>query len=254
MHATETVPIAPVAPAEITMTRAGMQRGATLALPFCISSVAYGLAFGLLAVGVGFSTLEAILMSALVFSGTAQVAVVQAWSGQPSLLVVLVTVLVANLRYILIGAALRPWLAPLGTLKATFALLPLVDGSYALSSRARAAGDQDAGLLVGSAMISYTGWVAGTGLGTVAGQIIPNPRAWGLDFIIVGFCAASAALLLRTRGDVLPAVAAAAAVILCEHFAPGPWTVVAAGLAGAVVAAILYRPSAPPTATARVPA
>jgi predicted branched-subunit amino acid permease len=243
-----------VTKSEITMSRAGMQRGATLALPFCISSVAYGLAFGLLAVGVGLSTLEAVAMSALVFSGTAQVAVVQAWSGQPSLLVVLITVLVANLRYILIGAALRSWLAPLGSLKATLALLPLVDGSYALSSRARAAGDQDAGLLVGSAMISYTGWVVGTGLGTVAGQIIPNPRAWGLDFIIVGFCAASAALLLRTRSDILPAVAAVAAVILCEHFAPGPWTVVAAGLAGAVVAAALYRPAATPAATERNPA
>jgi predicted branched-subunit amino acid permease len=193
-------------------------------------------------------------MSALVFSGTAQVAVVQAWSGQPSLLVVLITVLVANLRYILIGAALRSWLAPLGPLKATLALLPLVDGSYALSSRARADGDQDAGLLVGSAMISYTGWVVGTGLGTVAGQIIPNPRAWGLDFIIVGFCAASAALLLRSRSDILPAVAAVAAVILCEHFAPGPWTVVAAGLSGVVVAAALYRPAATPAVTERKPA
>jgi predicted branched-subunit amino acid permease len=244
MLPTETAPAATTPSPASTMTGAGIQRGAMLAMPFCISSVAYGLAFGLLAVGVGLSALEAVAMSALVFSGTAQVAVLQAWSSQPSLLVVLITVLVANLRYILISAALRSWLAPLGTLKATFALLPLVDGSYALSSRARADGDQDAGLLVGSAMISYTGWVIGTALGTVAGQLIPNPRAWGLDFIIVGFCAASAALLLRTRSDVLPAIAALAAVILCEMFAPGPWTVVAAGLAGASVAAVLYQPSA----------
>jgi predicted branched-subunit amino acid permease len=224
-----------------TMTRAGFRRGAVLALPFCVSSVVYGLAFGLLATGVGLSTIEAVAMSALVFSGTAQVAVVQAWGGQPSLLVVFVTVLVANIRYVLVGAALRPWLAPLGTLRASLALLPLVDASFAMASRARADGDNDAGLLVGSAMISYTGWVVGTGLGTLAGQVIPNPRVWGLDFIIVAFCAASAALLVRTRGDIWPALAAIAAVVTCEYYAPGPWTVVAAGLAGAGVGAALYR-------------
>jgi hypothetical protein len=44
------------------------------------------------------------------------------------------------------------------------------------------------------------------------------------------------------------------AVILCEHFAPGPWTVVAAGLAGAIVAAVLHRPPVPLNANAREPA
>ncbi len=231
---------APIPAAEPAMTVAGVRRGARMALPFCASSVVYGLAFGLLAAGVGLSTAEAVAMSALVFSGTAQVAVIQAWSAQLSVLAVFVTVLVANVRYILMGAALRSWLAPLGAFKSSLALLPLVDGSFALATRARAGGDQDAGLLVGSGLISYGGWIVGTGLGTVAGQIIPNPRAWGLDFIVVGFCATSAALLVRQRSDIWPALAALAAVGLCERFAPGPWTVVVAGLAGAFTAAALY--------------
>lgn len=225
---------------ESAMTMAGVRRGAVLAFPICASSLVYGLAFGLLAAGVGLSTAEAVAMSALVFSGTAQVAVLQAWSGQLSMLAVFVTVLVANMRYVLMGAALRPWLAPLGPLKASLALMPMVDGSFALASRARADGDQDAGLLVGSGLISYGGWIAGTALGTFAGQIIPNPRALGLDFIIVAFCAASAALLVRRRSDIWPALAALMAVGACEQIAPGPWTVAVAGLVGAVTAAALY--------------
>ncbi len=235
------------------MTLGGVGRGATMALPFCASSIVYGLAFGLMAAGVGLSTVEAVAMSALIFSGSAQVAVVQTWGGQPSLLAVFVMVVVANVRYVLMGAALRSWLAPLGTLKASLALLPLVDGSFALASRARAGGDTDAGLLVGSAMISYSGWVFGTGFGTVAGQLIPNPKVWGLDFIIVAFCAASAALLVRSRSDVWPALAAIAAVAVCERFAPGPWTVVAAGLAGAVVAAALHQNPAQSTVSEPAP-
>lgn len=236
--------IPPPTPERVTLTIGGIRRGAKATLPLCLSSLVYGIAFGLLAQGMGLSTAETVAMSALVFSGTAQVAVLQAGSGHPSLLVAFVTVVVANARYILMSAVLRPLLAPLGTLKATLALLPLVDSSFALATRARAKGDNDAGLFVGSALISYTGWVVGSGLGTVAGTIIPNPKAWGLDFIIVAFCAAAATMMVRGRGDLPPLFAAVLAVIACEWATPGPWTVVVAGLAGAIVGALRYRPPA----------
>jgi predicted branched-subunit amino acid permease len=239
MTPTDIPPSAPV-----TLTLQGVRRGALVALPFCASSVIYGLAFGLLAAGVGLSTAEAVAMSVLVFSGSAQVAVVQAWSNQTSLLLVFVTVFVANVRYVLMGAALRSSLAPLGFMKASLALLPLVDGSFALGFRARARGDYDAGVMVGSGFISYLGWVIGTGFGAAASRLIANPRALGLDFIIVAFCAASATALLRGRADFWPVLAAVAAVVVCEYFALGPITVIVGGLVGAVCAALLYVPPA----------
>ncbi len=241
-----TSPVAPPASSEaarsVTFTAAGLRRGAHLSLPFCVSSIVYGVAFGLLATGVGVSKLAAVLMSATVFSGSAQVAVLQAWSEHPALLTVFITVLVANVRYVLMGAALRAWLAPLGPLKTTLILLPLVDGSFALAFRERERGDHDAGVLLGSSLVSFTGWVVGTAIGTTASQWIADPRAIGLDFIIVAFCAASAAMMLRARADLWPALAAALAVIGCERWAPGPWTIVVAALAAAIVGAVRYRP------------
>ena len=224
----------------VTMTHSGLIRGFRLSLPFCASSIIYGIAFGLLATGVGLSNLEAVLMSVLVFSGSAQVVVLQAWATNPSLFTVFVAVMVANIRYLLMGAALRSWLAPLGAFKSTLILLPLVDGSFAVSFRERARGDHDAGVLLGSSLVSYGGWVIGTAIGTRAGHLIANPRGIGLDFIIVAFCAASAATLLRRRADIWPAAAAVFAVIACEQFAPGPWTVVAAAVAAAIVGAVRY--------------
>jgi predicted branched-subunit amino acid permease len=236
---------APVAAPSVTFTAAGLRRGAHLSLPFCVSSIVYGVAFGLLATGVGVSKLAAVLMSATVFSGSAQIAVLQSWTEHPALLTVFVTVLVANVRYVLMGAALRAWLAPLGLVKTTLILLPLVDGSFALAFRERERGDHDAGVLLGSSLVSFTGWVVGTAIGVSAGQWIADPRAIGLDFIIVGFCAASAAMMLRARADVWPALAAALAVISCERWAPGPWTIVVAALAAAVVGAVRYRAPVP---------
>ena len=231
----------PTSSAAATFTAAGLVRGLRMSLPFFGSSVVYGVAFGLLAAGLGLSTLEAAAMSALVFSGSAQIAVLQAWTTGPTLLAVFITVIVANIRYILMGAALRPWLAPLGTLKAWLALLPLVDGTFALVQSARARGDHDAGLMIGTGLVALIGWTAGTAFGTLAGQLIANPRAIGLDFIIVAFCAASATVLFRGRSDLWPALTAVAAVVLCETFAPGPWTVAVAGIAAAIAAAILYE-------------
>lgn len=213
--------------------------------PFFASSVLYGMAFGLLAHDMGVTAVEAVVMSLLVFSGSAQIAVLQAWASGPSALAVFVSVMVANLRYVLMGATLRSWLAPLGGAKASLALLPLVDSSYAIALRARRNGDNDAGILIASGFASYAGWAAGTALGAGAGQLFANPKAIALDFVIVAFCGASAAMMAQGLKDHLPVLVAAAAVVLCERLAPGPWTIVVASLAAALTAALRYQQPAP---------
>ena len=99
---------------DVSLTLAGLARSASIGLPFMASPVLYGLAFGLLASEQRLSAIEAGAMSLAVFSGSAQVAVLQSWAAHPGLLAVIVTVLVADVRYVLMGAALRSWLAPLG--------------------------------------------------------------------------------------------------------------------------------------------
>ncbi len=227
---------------------AGMRRGARLALPFGASSLIYGLAFGLLASQAGLSVVDATAMSALVFSGTAQVAVLQNWThaATTDLIALFVTVLIVNVRYVLMGAALRPWLGRFGSVKSTLALLPLVDGSFAIATRERANGDEDAGVLVGASLMSYAGWVIATAAGFFIGQLVPAPRAIGLDFVVIAFCAASAAMMLTRHLDYWPVAAAIALVVAGEILAPGPWVVVGAGLAAAFVAAVRFSDSPPP--------
>lgn len=225
----------------VTLTRAGVLAGTRMALPFMVSSIIYGIAFGLMAQAVGLSNLEATLMSALVFSGTAQVAVLQAWAMTTSLAAPFLIVLVANVRYILMGAALRPWL---GTLKARQVAAPLfflVDGGFALAMRSRAAGNPDAGVLLGACVCSFCGWVVGTALGGFTGQLITNPRSIGLDFVVISFCAAAATMIARGVKDFVPPLVAAIAIVALDRFYPGPWAVVAGGVAAAIVGALRYR-------------
>src|SRR3546814_18833891 len=81
-------------------------------------------------------------MSAAVYSGSAQIAALQAWSSAPLLLPLAATILVMNARYILYGAALRPWLGGLGAHQVYPTLYFLGDGNWALSMKEHAEGDR----------------------------------------------------------------------------------------------------------------
>jgi predicted branched-subunit amino acid permease len=223
------------------LTWSGVVEGMRLALPFGASSVLYGLGFGVLAAQVGLSVIAAMVMSATVFSGTAQIAVLQVWSSTQAVVALFAIVMVVNSRYILMSAACRPWLSQISHWKAVAALLLLVDGSFAIGMRERARGEQDAGVLLGAGLISYAGWVVGTGLGYSVGALLPDPRVLALDFMVIAFCASAAALMWKPGLDVWPPVLAAIAACAVQWFVPGAWAVVAAGVTGALVAAMRYR-------------
>jgi predicted branched-subunit amino acid permease len=234
-----------MAPDAPTLSLAGIGRGIRTGLPLGGSGFVYGIAFGTLAAATGLSAFDSLLMSALVFSGTAQIAVLQVWHTHPGLLPAALLVLVANIRYVLMGASLRPWLGQLSTWRSTIALVFMVDGAYAIGTRAHSQGDNDAGGMLGASLASYIGWVIATGLGFMSSRLITDPKAIGLDFVIIAFCVAAAALMVRGQRDYWPAIAACAVIVAVDRWAPGPWTVVAAGLAAAAVAGLRYRAPQP---------
>lgn len=234
---------------EPRITRTGVVDGARRGLPLLASGFVYGLAFGSLAASMGLSLVEATLMSILVFSGTAQIAVVLIWPSQPGLLPAALIVLIANIRYALMSASLRPWLDQVSPWRVYPLLTFMVDSAYALGLRSRAEGNQDAGIIMGSGLASFTGWVISTAIGFVSGQLFANPKAIGLDFVVIAFCLAAAtsmARLVRTPRGFVPALVAGAVIIVVDRLLPGPWTVVAAGLAAAITGAVLYDPETDP--------
>ncbi|GAY78142.1 branched-chain amino acid transport protein AzlC [Sporolactobacillus inulinus] len=82
------------------------------ALPLAIAIAAYGVSYGVLATQVNFNVLTAVLMSVLVFSGSAQLVAVAMLAGGAGIASVLLTVVLLNLRNLLYGAALAEGLAP----------------------------------------------------------------------------------------------------------------------------------------------
>jgi predicted branched-subunit amino acid permease len=188
----------------------------------------------------GLSALEASLMSLFVYSGTAQAATVGGFASAAGILAAMATVLMLNARYLLYGASLRPWLGQVRPVQAYATLYFLGDANWAMATKAHADGENDAAFIFGSGVSMFLPWVAGTALGALAGNWIADPRMLGVDFLLVAFCAAMALDLLKTRADIAPALAAVAVAAALDRFAPSGWTLVAAGLAGALAAWLRY--------------
>lgn len=208
---------------------------------------AYGVAFGLLAREAGLSALEALAMSGLVYSGSAQLAAVGALREQglgrvgPAALAA--TILVLNARYLLYGAALHPWLGAAAPARACGALFMLGDGNWLLAMKAHADGERDGGFVLGSGLAMFAAWLAGTLAGAGAGALLPDPASLGLDLLLVAFAAAMATDMVRSRTDLATVALAAAVALAVTELAGGGWAVVAAGLAAAALAA-LWEPAA----------
>jgi branched chain amino acid efflux pump len=214
----------------------GLKRGYVAAQPLAFGVFIYGVTFGLLARTAGLSVAEATLMSATVYSGSAQTATVSGIAAGAGIGASVVTILMLNARYLLYGAALRPWLGQASAAQAYSSLYFLGDSNWVLAMKAHAGGETDAAFVFGSGVAMFVPWIGGTLLGSLANEWVADPRVLGLDFLLVAFCMAMGTGLVKARHDLLPLAVAVVAAVVVDRFAPGGWTIIAAGLAGAVTA------------------
>ena len=209
--------------------------------PLAAAALVGGLAFGILAHEAGMSAIEALLMSMAVYSASAQLAAVAImqeatiWT-EASLWVVATTIFIVNARYLMYGATLRPWLGTASPAQAYSTLYVLGDANWVMSNRAHADGEQDTGFIMGSGLVMFIGWISGTFAGSIAGALIANPAALGLDFPLIAYAAAAAIIMFRGRADILTIVVAAAASLAVSRLVSGGWPIIASGLTGAGVA------------------
>lgn len=228
-------------PASFTM--AGVRFGVIKMLPLTVGSLAYGLVFGVLAGNVGLSATEATIMSGMVFTGAGQVAAMDLWTMPPPLLTIWLTTALVSLRYLVLGAALRPWLGQLRPVQAYGTLAVLIDQGWAMGLLEYRAGRRDAGYLLGGGLAMLVAWVIGTVGGFLLGNLAPDPAAWSLDFAATAIFVALIAGIWRGKSDALPWLAAALVAIAAHHVLAGPWYVPLGAAAGVLMGQIMERSS-----------
>lgn len=216
--------------------------GARACLPVAISIAAYGLVWGVLARGAGLSVLEVVMMSLLVFAGSAQFVALDLWTATPASLPIgalVLAALIINLRYLLLTATLRPLYPDKGLWRGALSMYLVTDENWAMTVAAMARGQGSVAFLMGGGVLAGISWISTNLIGYGLGSAIDDPTRWGLDF---AFTATFLALLLgmwKGRGDLVPWLVAALAAILTSRLVDGSWHILVGGVVGSLVGAFL---------------
>jgi branched chain amino acid efflux pump len=224
------------------------RKGIRAGLPFAIAGSVVAMSFGVVAQGAGLSAGAAIAMSAIVFAGSAQFTAVAILSQGGTVAAAVLGAALVNSRFLPMGVALGPSL-PGGPLRRAAQGQTVVDASWAIASRGD--GTFDRWLLFGSSAIQYLGWVGGTIVGALGGNVLGDPDKVGLDAVYPAFFLA---LLIEEVGDrrsKLVAVLGGLIALALVPIAPGGVPVLAASLAALVGLHSSARAAAAATAEAR---
>ncbi len=193
--------------------------GLRLGIPFGIVAFVLSLSFGVLARQAGFSALQAIVTSALVFAGSAQFAALSIVAGGGGVAAALSAATLMNGRFLAMGIALAPSL-PGGPLARAAQGQAVVDASWALANRGD--GTFDRWLLFGTTVPQYVAWVSGTVIGALAGDVLGDTERLGLDAVYPSvFLALLVAELKQARARKVAAVGAGIALCLVPLTPPG---------------------------------
>ncbi|MBX3498155.1 MAG: AzlC family ABC transporter permease [Alphaproteobacteria bacterium] len=224
--------------APLTFTLNGLRQGALAVGVLLPGTVMFAMAFGVVARATGLGLGEATLLSAWVYAGGAQMATLQVWADPVPLLAVVLTTLAMNSRYLLLGAAMRPWFGGLPAGQSYPSLFVLGDANAAMALRRHAEGDADAAFVLGSGAAMWLAWVAGTAAGHGFGQALGDPRRLGIDFMLGAFFATMAAGWLESRGNLVPFVVGVVCATVVDRLLGAPWSVLAGAVAGALTAGL----------------
>lgn len=214
--------------------------GIKSALPIVMGYLPIGFAFGVLAVQEGIGALPALLMSVLVFAGSAQLIAVGLIGAGASWISIALTTFVVNLRHLLMSAALAPYLKRLSRWEIGWFGYQLTDETFAIHSSQLPLSVSKQHIFALNAT-AHLGWIAGTLLGVVLGSSVHSGEQWGLDFALPAMFIAL--LVLQTKHARHVAVAAAAALLsvwLALNLT-ARWNVIIATVLAAALGVILEK-------------
>jgi predicted branched-subunit amino acid permease len=208
-------------------------------LPACIGLIPFGLVCGVGAVTAGATWWGALGMSAIIFSGAAQVIAAQLLAAGAPTAVIVLTCFVAGLRFLMYSASIAPYLRPLPPrLQQALAFL-LTDQAFAAAIRRFDAGahPRAGGLhFLGAGFALWLFWQITNVVGYFAGNLIPP--SWSMEFVVPLCFIALIAPQCKSAPSIAAGVFAGAAVVALDGL-PLKLNLIAAGLLGIVCGTVV---------------
>ena len=209
--------------------------------PLMIPVVPFGLIFGVLSIEIGFTPLETMGMSIIIFGGASQIILLQLFSGGASSLVIISSVGAVNSRHLLYGAVVSEHLSELKLIWKIIISYFLVDQAFARSNEYfKKNNDKNKYFhLVGGGITCWVIWQTTTFLGIVLGSFIPEKL--GLSFAVPLTFLALLVNDFRKFINVIVIIVSGLVATFGLNFIPYKAYAIVAGLTALIVAAILTK-------------
>ena len=230
---------------EIRASRLKFRHGLRDGLPIALGYLSVSFGFGISAVAKGLPPLPALLISMTNLTSAGQVAGLSVIAASGAIIEMIMTQLIINLRYSLMGLTLTQRLDDtFSTLHRMAISFFITDEIYAVASSKT--GGVNTRYMYGLGLLPYMGWAAGTLAGAIAGSLLPASISSSLGIAIYGMFVAIIVPPAKKNRGILFAVAVAAAVSCCFKYIPvfsfitqGFAIIICAVLAAALAAVIV---------------
>ena len=216
-------------------------RGVIDVSPLMIPVVPFGLIFGVLAIDIGFSPLETMGMSLIIFGGASQIVLLQLFSGGASSLVIISSVGAVNSRHLLYGAVVSEHLSDLRLVWKIIISYFLIDQAFARSNEYLKINKEKNNYfhLIGGGATCWVVWQTTTFLGIILGSAIPEKL--GLSFAVPLTFLALLVNDFRKMINVIVIIISGLVATFGYNFIPYKAYVIIAALAGLLTAMILTK-------------
>lgn len=154
-------------------------------IPIGLGYFAVGFTLGIAARAVGINPFQAALMSFFMHASAGEFAVLTVIAGESGYLAMILTQLVVNIRYFLMSCSLSQRIAPnTSTGKRLLMSYFVTDEIFGLSASVQ--GELNPWYNYGAATVASPGWVMGTFLGALAGNILSPGLSSALGVALYG--------------------------------------------------------------------
>ncbi|WP_295809375.1 AzlC family ABC transporter permease [uncultured Nitratireductor sp.] len=217
-----------------------LAQGLRDSVPVVVAAMPFGFLFGALAVENGLTAFEAVLMSATIFAGASQMVGIDLFGQKVAPWLIVLSILAVNFRHVLYSATTGRRIAHWGPVQRLLGFFLLVDPMFAEAERrGETHGTVTFGWYMGAALPLYVCWVVEAWLGALFGNLLPDPHALGIDFLLPIYFL-GLVMSFRKRSFWLPVVLMSAVVSMIAYRTVGsPWHVSIGAVAGVALAATM---------------
>lgn len=233
-------------PVNASDDRDSFLQGVKDCLPTLLGYLSIGFAAGVVEKTAGLTIAEIAMISIILYAGSAQFIAAGMIAAGSSASSIIITILLVNLRHLLLSAAISPYFRHLTPLRNLLIGSLLTDETFGVAIQKSAAKSRiSEKWMHGLNITAYLNWFLANIAGAILGQWISSPEKWGLDFALPAMFIGLLVLTILARSryvlDITVGVIAVIVAVLVSILWSPSMGVIAAALIASTIGMVIEQ-------------